>query len=180
MVVLRSVVITIDDGFRSAYDIAYPILKTYGFRATFFIYSDFVGGGRALTWTQINELHGSGIIDIQSHSKTHTSFSLVPGETDKSPAYVARLTAEIDRPQALFQTQLNERVRVFAYPYGDSSRLAVQMLRDRGYGLGVTVTRGGNASFSDPLMLKRDMVYGNATMADFQKILRVYSSVNLK
>jgi hypothetical protein len=29
-------------------------------------------------------------------------------------------------------------------------------------------------------MLKRDMVYSNATMQDFQKYLRVYSRVNLK
>jgi peptidoglycan/xylan/chitin deacetylase (PgdA/CDA1 family) len=173
----RSVVITVDDGFRSAYDIAYPILKSYGFRATFFIYTDFVGAGRALTWAQINELRASGIVDFQSHSKTHTSFSLRPGD---GPAYAARLAAEIDSPQALFQRQLNERARVFAYPYGDSSRLAAQLLRDRGYELAVTVTRGGNASFGDPLMLKRDMVYSNATIQDFQKYLRVYSRVNLK
>jgi peptidoglycan/xylan/chitin deacetylase (PgdA/CDA1 family) len=173
----RSVVITIDDGFRSAYDIAYPILKSYGFRATFFIYTDFVGAGRALTWAQIKELRSSGIVDFQSHSKTHTSFSLRPGD---GPAYRARLAGEIDQPQALFQRQLNERARVFAYPYGDSSRLAAQILRDRGYELAVTVTRGGNASFGDPLMLRRDMVYSNATMQDFQKYLRVYSRVNLK
>ncbi|HMI97058.1 MAG TPA: polysaccharide deacetylase family protein, partial [Micropepsaceae bacterium] len=173
----RSVVITIDDGFRSAYDIAYPVLKSYGFRATFFIYTDFVGAGRALTWAQIKELRASGIVDVQSHSKTHTSFSLRPGD---GPAYRARLAGEIDQPQVLFQRQLNERARVFAYPYGDSSRLAAQMLRDRGYELAVTVTRGGNASFGDPLMLRRDMVYSNVTMQDFQKYLRVYSRVNLK
>jgi peptidoglycan/xylan/chitin deacetylase (PgdA/CDA1 family) len=176
----RSVVITVDDGFRSAYDIAYPILKSYGFPATFFVYSDFVGGGRALTWAQINEMHASGLIDIQSHSKTHTSFSLKTTETDKSPAYAARLTSEIETPQNVFQRQLNTRVRQLAYPYGDSSRLAVQLLRDRGYSVAVTVTRGGNASFADPLMLKRDMVYGNMSIADFQKLLRVYTRANLK
>jgi peptidoglycan/xylan/chitin deacetylase (PgdA/CDA1 family) len=173
----RSVVITVDDGFRSGYDIAYPILKSHGFKATFFVYTDFVGAGRALSWAQLNELRASGLVDIQSHSKTHTSFSLRPGE---SPAYGSRLAAEIDQPQALLQRQLNERVRVFAYPYGDASRLAAKMLRDRGYVLAFTVTRGGNASFSDPFMLKRDMVYSNATMRDFQNYLRVYSRANLK
>ena len=94
--------------------------------------------------------------------------------------YGYRLAAEIDQPHAIFQRQLNENIRMFAYPYGDSSQLAVKMLRDRSYGLAVTVTRGANASFGDPLMLKRDMVYGNATMQDFQKYLSVYSRVNLK
>jgi peptidoglycan/xylan/chitin deacetylase (PgdA/CDA1 family) len=176
----RSVVITVDDGFRSAYDIAYPVLKTYGFHATFFIYTDFFGGGRALTLPLIEEMRSSGLIDIQSHSKTHTSFTPPTVDNEKTPAYAARIKTEIDPPQAILERQLGTKVRSFAYPYGDASRLAVQYLRDRGYEVAVTVERGGNASFSDPLLLRRDMVYGNYTIADFQKVLRVYAPANLK
>lgn len=177
---LRSVVITVDDGFRSGYDIAYPILKNHGFRATFFIYTDFVGGGRSLTWATINEMRASGMIDIQSHSKTHTSFTPAAGETEKSSSYAARIKTEIDPPQVMLERQLGSSIRDFAYPYGDTSRLAVQYLHERNYALGLTVERGGNPSFSDPLLLKRDMVYGDATIADFQKYLRVYTKANLK
>jgi peptidoglycan/xylan/chitin deacetylase (PgdA/CDA1 family) len=176
----RSVVITVDDGFRSAYDIAYPILKAYGYPATFFIYTDFVGGGRALTWAQINEMRASGLIEIESHSKTHTTFSPGKGENEKGPAYAARLTTEIDTPQKVLERQIGGSIRVIAYPYGDTSQIALQLLHDRNYSLALTVTRGGNASFSDPLVLRRDMIYGNATIADFQKSLRVYSRVDLK
>ena len=52
----KSVVITIDDGYRATYDIAFPILKKYGFPATVFLYSDFVGAGDALTYPQMKEL----------------------------------------------------------------------------------------------------------------------------
>ena len=38
----KAVVITIDDGYRSTYDIAFPILQKYGFTAALFIYTDFV------------------------------------------------------------------------------------------------------------------------------------------
>ncbi len=176
----RSVVITIDDGFRSAYEIAYPILKTYGYHATLFIYTDFVGGGRALTWQQINEMRTSGLVDVESHSKTHTTFSMRKGENEKNPAYEARLTSEIDTPQKILERQTGGAIRVLAYPYGDTSQTALQLLHDRNYSLALTVTRGANSSFSDPLVLKRDMVYGNATMAEFQKYLRVYSRVDLK
>jgi len=44
----------------------------------------------------------------------------------------------------------------------------------------VTVERGANASFSHPLLLRRDMVFGNVTMADFQRYLRVYTRADLK
>jgi len=47
----KSVLITMDDGYRSVYNVAYPILKKYGFTATLFIYTDFVGAsGTAITW----------------------------------------------------------------------------------------------------------------------------------
>ena len=176
----RSVVITVDDGFRSAYDIAYPILKSYGFRATFFIYTDFLGGGRSLTWAAINEMRASGMIDVQSHSKSHTSFTPEDGETEQSPAYAARIKTEIDPPQATLERQLGSPVNKLAYPYGDTSRLAVRLLNERKYSLAVTVERGANASFSHPLLLRRDMVFGNATMADFQRYLRVYTKADLK
>ena len=135
----RSVVITVDDGFRSAYDIAYPILKPYGFRATFFIYTDFLGGGRSLTWAAINEMRASGMIDIQSHSKSHASFSPADGEMESNAAYAARIRTEIDPPKATLERQLGSPVNHLAYPYGDTSRLAVQLsgrtqLHARGHG----------------------------------------------
>lgn len=173
----RSVVITVDDGFRSAYDIAFPILKTYGFKATFFIYTDFLGGGRSLTMQAINEMRSSGIIDIQSHSKTHSSFSPDEGETEQSPAYAARLRTEIE---PMLERQLGAPVRRLAYPYGDTSRLAVRMLNERNYSLAVTVERGANPSFAPPLLLRRDMVFGDATMAEFQRYLRVFTQADLK
>jgi peptidoglycan/xylan/chitin deacetylase (PgdA/CDA1 family) len=176
----RSVVITIDDGYRSAYDIAYPILKSFGFRATFFVYTDFLSGGRSVTWPAINEMRASGVIDIQSHSKSHASFSPAEGESAQSAAYAARLRAEIDPPGAMLERQLGGKVRSFAYPYGDTSALALRLLGERNYTVAVTVERGGNASFSHPLMLRRDMIYGDATMMDFQRSLRVYTRANLK
>jgi peptidoglycan/xylan/chitin deacetylase (PgdA/CDA1 family) len=116
-------VITVDDGFRSAYDIAFPVLKSYGFRATFFIYTDFLGGGRSLTWPLINEMRTSGVIDIQSHSKTHTSFSPGDGEMETSASYAARIKTELEPPKAALERQLGEPVTQLAYPYGDTSRL---------------------------------------------------------
>ena len=176
----RSVVITVDDGFRSAYDIAYPILKSYGFRATFFIYTDFLGGGRSLSWAAIDEMRASGMIDIQSHSKSHASFTPADGETEQSPLYAARLSTELDPSRAMLERQLGSQVKSFAYPYGDTSRLAIKLLSERNYTLAFTVERGANPSFSHPLLLRRDMVFGDDTMAAFERYLRVYTRADLK
>lgn len=52
----KSVVITIDDGWQAFYDIAFPILKRYGFSSTLFVYTDFIGGGKAVSWEQLKKL----------------------------------------------------------------------------------------------------------------------------
>jgi len=70
----KSVVITIDDGFRSSFDIAYPILKKFGYPATFFLYTGIVGSSDAMNWKQIQELKQNGF-DIQSQTRTHRDMS---------------------------------------------------------------------------------------------------------
>jgi peptidoglycan/xylan/chitin deacetylase (PgdA/CDA1 family) len=68
----KSVVITFDDGDRSVMDIAYPILKEYGMKATLFIVTDQVGtewqGIRGLTWDELRSLQNSGVFSIESHT----------------------------------------------------------------------------------------------------------------
>ncbi|HZF39326.1 MAG TPA: polysaccharide deacetylase family protein [Blastocatellia bacterium] len=46
----RLAAITIDDGYRDAYEIAYPLLRRFGAPATLFVPSDFIDG-RAWIWT---------------------------------------------------------------------------------------------------------------------------------
>ena len=41
----KSVLLTFDDGYRSFMQYARPVLKDYGFSATLFVYSDFIGAG---------------------------------------------------------------------------------------------------------------------------------------
>ena len=80
----RAVVITMDDGYESVHRHALPLLRQYGFPATLFVYTDFIGAGDALSWNQLSELKASGWVDIQAHSKTHRNLiERLPGETDE-------------------------------------------------------------------------------------------------
>ncbi len=54
----KSVVITIDEEWRSTYEIAFPVLKKYGYPATFFAYTDFI---TPKGWDLIKEMSRSGI-----------------------------------------------------------------------------------------------------------------------
>ena len=63
----RPVVITFDDGYLDFYTNAFPILQRYGFTATMYLPTAYIGaeqrfnGLDCLTWSQVRELHQAGI-----------------------------------------------------------------------------------------------------------------------
>jgi Polysaccharide deacetylase len=69
----KAVVLTFDDGLEDLYTVAYPLLKSYGFRAVAFIIPEWIGKKGMITWQQAAEMHTSGVIDIESHSLSHSS-----------------------------------------------------------------------------------------------------------
>ncbi len=174
----RAVVITIDDGFKSVYTIAYPILQKYSLPATLFVYSDFIGGGRGLNWQEIRDMVASNLIDIQPHSKSHTNLGFkAPSEDDA--IYAQRIEREIQFPSQQIERQLRRPVHTFAYPYGDANAAVIAQLQQRDYQMGVTVQRGGNPFFTDPFRLRRTLIYGDQSLEDFKKSLAVFRKEKL-
>jgi len=71
----RCAVISFDDGWKSQYEVGWPIMKKFGYPFTMFIYTEGVrggslGGGEAITWEQLADMRDNGV-DIQAHSATH-------------------------------------------------------------------------------------------------------------
>ncbi|MDH4273552.1 MAG: polysaccharide deacetylase family protein [Gammaproteobacteria bacterium] len=169
----RSVVITIDDGYRSTFEIAYPLLKKFAFPATVFLYTDFVGASDALSWPQMKEMVDSGFILIQPHTKTHTNLA-VQYAHETPEAYLKRIESEIDQSGDLISQRLGVKSSIFAYPYGDTNEKVVQLLQRNHYALAVTVQAGTNTPFAPPYMLKRTMVYGDQDIQEFSKALVIF------
>lgn len=172
----RTVVITIDDGYASTFDIAFPVLKQYSLPATLFLYTDFVGAPDALTWAQMKEMVASGLVEIQPHSKTHGNLAVRPPGEDEAQ-YRARLAQEIAVPARLVRERIGREVFSFAYPYGDVTDAVAEQMSKNDIALGLTVTPGGNAFFAAPLMLRRTMVFRDDDLAAFKSKLAVLSAV---
>jgi len=170
----KTVVITIDDGYRSTYQVAFPILKKFGFPATVYLYSDFVGASDAMTWAQMQEMVRSGLIEIQPHSKTHPNLTVrLAGETDAK--YAERLKREVETPVVAIQDRLALASFSYAYPYGDVNEAVVDLLARQGVHFGVTVTSGGNGFFSYPFMLRRTMIFGTDDLEVFKSKLATFA-----
>src|SRR6478735_6596115 len=73
----KLVVLTFDDSARSHYTTVRPILKRYGFGATFFVTEGFdfpTNKTDYMTWEQIAELHRDGF-EIGNHTGNHASIT---------------------------------------------------------------------------------------------------------
>ena len=162
----KVVAITIDDGYRSALQVALPILKRHGAPATLFVPSDFPGAGDALSWAELTELRREPLVDVQPHSKTHADMvKRLPGET--AAAYARRRADEVSAPTSVFGKRFAAAPAVFAYPFGSADPQTVEEVRRAGYRAAVTVARGGNAPWAPPYLLRRDMIYGADDLATF-------------
>jgi len=170
----KTIAITIDDGYRSTYEVAYPVLRKYGFPATVFLYSDFVGAADALTWPQMKEMAATALIDIQPHSKTHSNLTQrQPNETDA--AYRDRIRREVDAPIAVIRERLDVASTTFAYPYGDANDTVFNELTRANVPLGFTVTPGGNPFYAHPYLLRRSMVFGDQDLDAFKAKLATFA-----
>lgn len=170
----KAVVITIDDGYRSTFDTAYPILLRHRFPATVFLYSDMAELPAGMKWAQMKEMAASGLIDIQPHSKTHANLSVrLPEETDR--AYVERLRQEVEAPINEIERRTGQQIFAFAYPYGDANEAVTELIKRRGISIGLTVSPGGNPFFAYPLLLRRTMIYGDDGLAGFRSKLAVFA-----
>jgi len=151
----RPIILTFDDGYRSTYEIAWPLLRRHGCAATVFLVSDLVGKTNAwdadelqeplLGPAEIAELRAGGI-EFGSHTRTHAPLTTV------SP-HQAR--AELGDSRAALERLLGEPVRVLCYPYGKQNRAVRALAREAGYEAAVIARRRLNSTATDPFRLAR-------------------------
>ena len=175
----RSVVITIDDGYRSNYSEAFPIFKEFNFPATIFLYSDFLGAPDALTSEQIKTMYNSGLIDFQPHSKTHPNLA-IRKDNESINDYQNRLDDEINTPKRRIQKIIDTDIFSFAYPFGDTNDIVINKLKSKHFAIAATVQPGSNTAYSSQYMLRRTMIFGDHTEKEFIATLEVSEKYNLQ
>jgi peptidoglycan/xylan/chitin deacetylase (PgdA/CDA1 family) len=169
----KTVAITIDDGYRSVYELAYPILKRYNFKATLFICTDFTDNSpNALSWEQLRELTEAGF-EVESHTITHADLTL-KRKGESQAEYLKRIRRELRLPRELIRKHLGQEVVWLAYPYGRWNQLVISMAREEGYQGGVTVTRGATPFFTDPFKVGRNQVMNPVKGHAFEQLVKYF------
>lgn len=167
----KPVVITIDDGFKSVYSLAFPILKEYNYPATLYLYTDFVGNNsNQLTWSEIKEMIAEGI-EIGSHSLSHTNLlNMKKGESRSD--YLNRINKEISLSKTILERNTASQVLSFAYPYGVYSEDIKVLAKEAGYKALLNVNSMNNSIPINAYALNRQIIGSDCSVAQFQAILR--------
>jgi peptidoglycan/xylan/chitin deacetylase (PgdA/CDA1 family) len=161
---VRSALITIDDGYNSAYEVAWPILRKFGYPFTLFVYTDYIrggpkSGGGSLAWAQLQEMRDGGI-SIQSHTVSHADLRRLKGGT-AGASYEEWLHNELQTSKETLETRLGIKVTALALPYGLANDRVRQAALEGGYEMLFTVN-GQKISFDTPAVaLGRYMVRAN-------------------
>jgi poly-beta-1,6-N-acetyl-D-glucosamine N-deacetylase len=142
----RPLVLTFDDNGAGIYANAFPLLRRYGFHATLFVHTNYVGkttSKRHNTWDQLREMQRSGLIDVQSLTANH------PEDLRKlSDADVAH---ELRLSQFSIERRLGRKPYALAYPYDNYDDRVARLAAVNGYALGFSED-WGNAGASSSLL----------------------------
>jgi peptidoglycan/xylan/chitin deacetylase (PgdA/CDA1 family) len=151
----RPIILTFDDGYRSTRAIALPLLRQYGFTATIFLVTAYVGKTNLwdadeiqeplLDAADVQEMRDTGIA-FGSHTATHAHLPAL------RPVEVLR---ELRTSREQLGALLGKPVTVLCYPYGEYTRETLHFARDAGYEAGVIVRRRMNTDTTDLLELRR-------------------------
>lgn len=151
----RLAVLTFDDGYRDFYASAFPILGRYGFPATVFLSTGYIGnrfkGKECMRWEEVRELSRSGIL-FGSHTVTHPVLSRLGWD---------EVDFEVRRSRETIEDELGTPVASFGYPsaFPENRREFVEelgrVLRRNGYRHGVTTIIGTTREGDNALFLNR-------------------------
>lgn len=150
----KAVMLTLDDGYASNYQLAYPLLQEFQAKAVISLITHYTEDGHSsfLTWDMCSEMVQSGLVELGSHThdchdNDQHGIKRLKGESRED--YEARVLPDLQTSIDLITEHVGVRPQFFAYPNGKVESWAKDFIREH---FSVTVTtRHGAAELSGGL-----------------------------
>jgi len=132
----KPVLVTFDDGWRSNYELLFPILKEMNVKAAIalIVSRADLSDPEFLSWDMCREMTESGLVEIGSHSYDLHNFDERGGvyvkgtangiqrlEDESQDDYADRVWGDLFHSVEVLEEQLGTKVCYFSYPFGVSS-----------------------------------------------------------
>ena len=108
----KKILLTIDDGFQSFYEEAWPYLKENQIPFILFVSTEPVKNNGYMTWNQIKEIDNASFAVIGHHSHSH---EYLIEKSDKE------FVEDIEKANKIFKEKLGYIPELFSYPFGEYS-----------------------------------------------------------
>jgi peptidoglycan/xylan/chitin deacetylase (PgdA/CDA1 family) len=151
----KPVLLSFDDGYNDFYINAYPILKARGFPATLFLPTGLTNNIGYVSWDEVKEM-SSNAIEIANHTWSHKSMKREKGLDD----------FEIHTADVQLGDRGLNNPKVFAYPYGEISKISQDELVAENYKLAFTTRYGTVLCKKQRLELPRVRI-GSASLGNY-------------
>ncbi len=163
----KPVMITFDDGWKNQYQYAAPLLRKYGFVATFFVNPQLIGRGSAyMTRDMLVALDKAGD-DIESHTWTHLALTRRPSED--ALTFQNRIIRQMTLADSWLSQVVGHKPVALCYPFGYYDVEAVSRAKAAGYKLGFTTEEGiADARPWDAMVMKRLTIDRSDSIAGFK------------
>ena len=185
----KPILITIDDGYRSNYDIMYPIIKKYKMKATIFVIGERIDNANKksnsipkFNWKQAKEMYDSNIIDIECHTyDSHKKGPTKRGEkgifasalkNETKEEFESRITKDLEKNMNVIKKNIGYTPIALAYPYGDYSSKTEKILKNHGIKYSFLAEGGKEKNIGKSYLIKRIPVDGNYTLNEFKNKLK--------
>lgn len=159
----KYIMITVDDGYKDNYELLFPLLKKYNFKAV--IYA--VTGEQFNRWdvehpdnpekrvelmspAQIKEMADSGLVEFGGHTLTHPHLDTL----DKLTQHI-----EIKENKEQLEQLIGQPLLSFAYPFGSHNQDSKDLSQELGYPFAVATNSGPLAMHEDPYQIRRIAIF---------------------
>ncbi len=159
----RPVVLSFDDGYRSQYTDALPVMKRRRWPGVLNLTTGALSGYPRLHRVHVRRMIAAGW-QLDAHTVTHPDLTKVDDAT---------LAEEVAGSRAAIRERFGVTAEFFCYPYGRFDARVAEAVRQAGF-LGATTTRPGLASTDDDAFaLDRVKASGDMTGSELVRALRV-------
>lgn len=164
----RPIILTFDDGYRSDYELAFPILQANGFRAVHFLYvRKQLNHANSLTREEIAELLAAGH-EIGNHTYNHIELHTAGPQG---------LVKETQQAKTALEGILDIQIVSFCYPVGRYNSDAIRAVEESGHRLAVTTEYGYASAEQGLLTLKRIRINRSDELQGFIQKLKRYEEI---